>query len=174
MRTALFLIVAALCLSLFVFQRDANADANLNCDAYAGAAVAQNQQNITMGCGLAGGRWSADFNGHRNWCLSAGVKMESLTAEDTARQNALAQCAAKPAENQQACQTYANRAVMAAGAAAQRSCGFQGGSWITDYGPHFDWCLTAPQSSRDQQDQMRAAQLQGCLDAQKAAAEQAK
>lgn len=150
------------------------ADANLNCDAYAGAAVAQNQQNENLGCGFSGGAWSSDFNAHRKWCLASGTKMENLAAEDKARSAALAQCGAKPKLDQAACQTFAKRAVMAADAAAKRSCGFGGGRWSVDYGSHFNWCLSASQPARDQEDQARANQLQGCLDAQASAADKSK
>lgn len=163
----------ALALSAFMLDGGARADTTLNCDAYAGAAVTQNQINVAAGCGLTGGRWSDDFEGHRNWCLQPNVRMENVTAEDNARRAALAQCAAQPALDQQACQTYADGAVMVADAAARRSCGFQGGRWLLDFGAHFKWCLGVPQSVRDQEAQARTAELQGCLDAQAAAVEQA-
>lgn len=46
------------------FVAPAAADANLNCDAYAGAAVAQNQQNLAQNCGFGGGRWLSNFKAH--------------------------------------------------------------------------------------------------------------
>jgi hypothetical protein len=150
---------------------DARADANLNCDAYAGAAVAQNQQNLAQGCGLTGGAWSNDFNAHRNWCRAPGTKMANLTAEDNARSAALAKCGNKPKLDQQACQTYAKKAVIAAEAAATRKCGLKGGRWSADFGSHFNWCIGADPDGRTAEDDARANQLQGCLDAQAAAAE---
>jgi hypothetical protein len=165
-------LAAALPLLLFA-AAGACADANLNCDAYAGAAVAQNKQNISQGCGFTGGRWSSDFAGHRAWCLAPGTHMADLTAEDQARQQALAQCAAKPKADQQACQTYAKRAVMVAQEAARRSCGFKGGRWTADYGTHFDWCLDASQAARDQEDKARTDQLDACIATQAAAADKA-
>ena len=167
-------IGAAVLLLSFASPTGAEADSNLNCDAYAGAAVAQNQQNENLGCGFGGAAWSSDFNAHRQWCRAPGTKMESLTAEDKARSAALAQCGAKPKLDQAACATFAKKAVMAADAAAKRKCGFGGGRWTADYGSHFNWCLSASQPARDQEDQARANQLQGCLDAQATAAEQSK
>lgn len=152
----------------------ARADANLNCDAYAGAAVAQNQQNESFKCGLSGPAWTSDFNAHRQWCLAPATKMQNLTAEDNARKQALAQCAEKPKLDQAACQTFAKKAMTAADAAAKRSCGFGGNRWLVDYGAHFNWCLSASQGARDEEDQARANQLQGCLDSQAAAAEKSK
>lgn len=152
----------------------ARADPSLNCDAYAGAAVAQQQQNLAQGCGFAGPAWSADFGAHRNWCLAPATTMANLTAEDQARQSALATCANQPKADQAACQTYANRAVTVADAAAKRQCGFGGGRWTVDYGTHFDWCLTASQSARDQEDKARTDQFDACAATQAAAADQAK
>jgi hypothetical protein len=149
----------------------AQADTNLNCDAYAGAATAQNQQNETLNCGFSGLAWSGDFEAHRKWCLAPGTKMHNLTAEDNARKHALAQCAAKPKLDQAACQTFAKRAVTAADAAAKHGCGFGGNRWLVDYGAHFNWCLSASEAARDDEDHARANQLQGCLDAQSAALE---
>jgi hypothetical protein len=82
-------------LGIFVLTVDARADSNLNCDAYADAAVAQNQQNITLGCGFAGPAWSDDFAAHRNWCLAPATGMPNLTSEDQARTSALARCSNK-------------------------------------------------------------------------------
>lgn len=150
------------------------ANPNLNCNAYAGAAVAQQQQNTAQGCGFGGGRWSADFNGHFQWCAAPGIEMEQLVAEDTARQNALVDCANRAIQAQQACQAYAQQAVGAADAASANACGFAGGAWSTTYAGHFNWCLTAPQSARDQETAARSNQLQGCIAAKQAAADQAK
>ena len=172
MRSALHIVllnVLAVALSL-----PALADANLNCDAYAGAAVAQYQQNLAQNCGFAGPAWSDDFTGHRNWCLAPSTTMANLTAEDNARKTALAGCANKAALDQAACQTYANRALTVADAAAKRACGFSGGRWILGYGTHFDWCLSAPQAARDQEDKARTDQLDACMATQAAAADRAK
>jgi hypothetical protein len=165
--------IAGLMASL-LFATIAHAGPDLNCDAYAGAAVAQNQQNESMNCGFQGGAWSNDFAAHRNWCLAPATTMQNLTAEDNARKQALAQCSAKPKLDQAACQTFANKAVMAADVAAKRGCGFGGNRWLADYAAHFNWCLSASQGARDKEDQARGDQLQGCLDAQSAAAEKSK
>jgi hypothetical protein len=165
--------IAALIL-LLLTTTGARATANLNCDAYAGAAVAQNQQNENFKCGFTGAAWNNDFSAHRNWCLSATTTMQNLTAEDNVRKQALAQCAEKPKLDQAACQTFAKKAVIAADAATKRGCGFAGNRWLSDYGAHFAWCLTASQGAREQEDQARANQLQGCLESLAAAAEKSK
>jgi hypothetical protein len=150
------------------------AEANLNCDAYAGAAVAQSQQNEIFKCGFSGPAWSSDFNAHRQWCLAPATKMQNLTAEDNARKQALAQCAEKPKLDQAACQVFAKKAMIAVEGAAKRGCGFGGNRWVVDHGAHFNWCLSASPESRDQENQARTLQLQGCRDSQVAAVEKSK
>lgn len=66
------------------------ADRAIACDAYASLAVAQNQANIAKGCGLTGGRWSADYAGHRQWCMS--VRPQYSADEVAIRDSALGQC----------------------------------------------------------------------------------
>lgn len=169
-------LAAALGLSLFTVSPDSAALAgqHLNCNAYAGAAVAQNQQNIAQNCGFTGGRWSSDFNGHFNWCK--GANMAALTGEDRARQAMLQQCAAKPAQDQQACQAYAQEAVAQQKGNKSRSCGLKGAGWSENYATHFNWCLKANQGARNAAQNARNQQLAGCVSvqqAQQAAAEKA-
>ncbi|MCP5060691.1 MAG: hypothetical protein GY937_28675 [bacterium] len=144
----------------------ASANADLNCSAYAGMAVAQQEQNVALGCGLSGGAWSADFQGHFAWCNTS-AKMADLVREDEARKQALADCAAKPKLDQVACQEYAANAVMQTRMAQQAKCGLAGGRWSDDYPPHFDWCLGAAQAQRDDEARARELELSGCLAARK-------
>ena len=114
---------------------------DLNCSAYAATAAAQNDQNVMQQCGFTGPRWSSDHSAHFKWCET--VTMADLTAEDNARRSMLAQCAEKPKQNQQACQTYAKAAVEHQLANKSQGCGFSGGAWSENYAAHFDWCLKA-------------------------------
>lgn len=63
------------------------------CADYASLAVEQNQSNRRFNCGLAGGRWSDDATGHRDWCMIANVN--ETTNESRARHAALLKCAVK-------------------------------------------------------------------------------
>ena len=150
------------------------ADANLNCSAYAGAAVAENKQNMAQNCGFTGSGWSNDFNAHASWCSLPSTKMADLVAQDKARQQALTQCANKAVQAEKACQDYAQKAVGAIAAANGMGCGFSGGRWTGAYAAHFNWCLTAPQSARDQETAARTNQLDGCITAKVTAAQKAK
>jgi hypothetical protein len=152
-------------IAIALWASPALADANLNCDAYAGMAVADNEQNKNFACGFSGPAWSSDFNGHRAWCLQDATKMANLTAEDKARKAALAQCAKKPAQAQQACQGYAQQAVNQAKEATAMKCGFSGGRWVADYAAHFSFCLSANEGARAGEAKARTDQLFGCLSA---------
>lgn len=143
----------------------------LNCQAYAAVAVAQQEQNVQMKCGLTGGRWSSDFKGHFQWCQTS--TMAKLTAEDKARKAALAKCAQKPQEDQQACQAYAAEAVKQQKANTAKNCGLKGGAWSEDYATHFGWCLKASPSQRASENNARNQQLAGCFTAKKTAEDQA-
>lgn len=147
------------------FGTCARADSNLNCDAYAGAAVAQNQQNVTLNCGFTGAGWMSDFNAHRNWCLSPGVEITDISIEDKNRQTALAECANKAQASQQACSVYAQTAIDAAQKAQAAGCGFGGSAWTLDFNEHFSWCLQAGQTERDNESSARHNQLVGCVTA---------
>jgi hypothetical protein len=99
--------------------------------------------------------------------------MAQLTAEDSARKAALAECAKQPQRAQQACQAYAGEALAQQGANQQRSCGLAGGAWSDDYAAHFDWCLGANEPQRAAAQNARSQQLAGCVAAQQAAAQKA-
>jgi len=162
---------AAALLLFATLHAPALATQHLNCGAYAGLAVAQQEQNIQMKCGFAGGRWSSDFKGHFNWCRTS--TMAKLTAEDKARKAALAKCAKKPQEDQQACQAYAAEAVKQQKANKAKGCGLKGGAWSKDYGSHFSWCLKAGPGKRAAENNARNQQLAGCFTAQKTAGDKA-
>lgn len=79
-------------LMIAIGNAPAKADTNLNCDAYAAAATKQAKENVQRGCKFKGSLWSLDYNGHKNWCLSPGVKMANLTWGDKERARLLQQC----------------------------------------------------------------------------------
>jgi hypothetical protein len=160
-----FASILAMTGALAAQPQPASADANLNCDAYAATAVADNQQNKTFGCGLQGPGWHSDFNAHVQWCKQDATKMVNLTDEDKARKSALAQCAQKPAQKQQACQGYAQQAVKQAKEAVSLNCGFSGGRWSGDHAGHFNWCVGVSDAAREGEAKARTDQLTGCMSA---------
>ncbi|WP_371224126.1 hypothetical protein [Roseovarius sp. 2305UL8-3] len=136
------------------------ADANLNCDAYAAKAVFQNNHNNNIGCGFTGGRWSNNYEGHKAWCLSAGVQMQHLTAEDNARIGALAECQ-KIQGN--ACKAYATDAVRRAKQNAEMNCGFQDSAFDNNYDGHFKWCMSVHMNTAATETYNRNQQIGQCL-----------
>lgn len=173
MRHAIVRIAAALIVPLLPTP-GAFADAKLNCDAYAGGAVAHHQQNEIFKCGFSGPAWSGDFNAHRQWCLKSATTVQDVTAEDNARKQALGQCAERPRLEQAACLVFAKTSMISVDSAAKHGCGFGGNRWLVDYGTHFNWCLSQSEEARDQEQQARTLQLQGCLESQAAAEEKSK
>ncbi len=148
----------------------AHPDANLDCDAYAAAAVAQQERNIALGCGYRGGGWSTDFAGHRNWCLQDNVRMADLTGEDGGRAGALEICLAKA----RACDAYADLALQQSRLNDEAGCGQTGGRWSPDVAGHRAWCMTAPPEASSAEMDLRRSILQSCAaisgdDAQRAA-----
>jgi hypothetical protein len=141
----------------FAAAGPAAADANLNCSAYAGMAVADNEQNKALGCGFQGPQWHSDFNAHFQWCQLPATKMENLTNEDKARKAALQLCALKPYADQSACHGYAEQAVAQNAEAVAMNCGLTSKRWSADYAAHFNWCLKADAASRSSVARARAA-----------------
>lgn len=143
---------------------------NLNCPAYAAAAMAQNNQNQMQQCGFAGARWSNNFQAHVDWCNSA--QMADLTREDRARKQLLQTCTNKVANKQKACQNYATSAVNQQRANKAQGCGFSGGAWSEKHAGHFNWCLSANEQNRSAAERDRNSMLQGCKTAQAAGKKQ--
>lgn len=67
--------------------------ANPFCDRYARTAVAQNQVNVQLRCGLSGSRWQSNYSHHYNWCVTAGTSMPNY--EERNRAAALDRCRAR-------------------------------------------------------------------------------
>lgn len=133
-------------------------DGNLNCDAYAAAAVAHQQQNRQLGCGYKGGAWSADFKGHRAWCLQANVKMANLTEEDSGRGGAIGICRAKS----NACDNYASVAVLQNRFRNASKCGFAGRRWSPDIAGHRSWCMSVSPAKTTTEMDLRSSLLKIC------------
>jgi hypothetical protein len=71
-------------------ERPSYADVTGNCRSYAGSAVLQFRQNLELRCGFRGPRWSADRNGHYNWCRRVGRSQRAF--EYNSRTAALRRC----------------------------------------------------------------------------------
>jgi hypothetical protein len=67
---------------------------NARCAQYARRAVSLNQENLQRGCRYTGGRWTSDYQGHYNWCLSA--PPSAVASETRAREESIKKCQSKP------------------------------------------------------------------------------
>lgn len=68
--------------------------ATVKCEAYAAKAVAAAIEARNEGCGFTGVRWTADNDVQLNWCLSVDASAPALAAEETVRNQSLAECRA--------------------------------------------------------------------------------
>ena len=64
-----------------------------NCDWYVKTSLEQQQRNLKLKCGLAGGEWSADKGAHATWCASVSPDASKATAQK--REAELGKCGAK-------------------------------------------------------------------------------
>ena len=133
-------------LSIGQITSSANADTNLNCDAYAQAAIDQQAKNMALKCGLSGKAWSTNYNGHKNWCLSNGVGIVQVSDENRNRETALKSCGQKkifyiPMALKD-CNKYAQNAIDQQTANIALKCGKSGKGWSTNYNAHKNWCET--------------------------------
>ena len=140
------LLSSLVVISFFVFPQQLRAGPNLNCQAYATDAVRQAKENLQRGCKYTGSLWSLDFNGHKNWCLSPGVKMANLTWGANERARLLQQCKDKQAakhnnfrKKQKECLAYAHKAKTLRGELSV-ACKTSG-EWATSLKADVDWCM---------------------------------
>jgi hypothetical protein len=83
--------VAVLSLATVVLgERPGHAQVTGNCRSYAGTAVMLYRQNLRLRCGFGGPRWSANWNGHFNWCRRVGRTQRAI--EHNSRIAALRRC----------------------------------------------------------------------------------
>ncbi len=151
---------SSLCAALTVFAiaTPVNAEPHLNCAAYASAAVAQYEHAKALGCGFGGGRWSANYNGHFNWCKQAGVTISMVSTEDHLRKQGLQQCGSKTAQ----CNTYAKNAVATQATNIAKQCGKTGGRWSANFNGHKNWCMGASDSAIKHEENQRVLAILSC------------
>ena len=126
------------------------------CTSYANDSVAQHKENLAKGCGFPPPRWSADHQGHYQWCLSAPPGLAK--AESQARQAELATCYGK-----NTCDQYAKTAVAQNSENLQKSCSFSGPAWDSNYNNHKQWCMHGDNAKRAAaESQSRQTQLARC------------
>lgn len=147
-------------LSNGIGSTEARASGHLNCDAYASTAVIQQQFNLNAHCGITGGGWSTDYNGHRNWCMLDTTTMADLTRETDGRAAALQTC---QGSRDQVCQAYAQGAVNRAERNVSSGCNIQDSAFDNNYQGHFDWCKSVPTAVSTGEAQRREEQLGQCL-----------
>lgn len=114
------------------------------CQRYADSALAQQMENESKGCGLAGSGWSDDGQEHLQWCRQGDNRqVKNLERRRASRRRILDQC--RPRATSPEC------AELAAAAAALQDdnlwfgCGLGGTAWNADYRVHYDRCTSGGQ-----------------------------
>lgn len=150
-----------------LFPQASRADQNLNCDAYAQAAIAQSQEAAKLQCGFGGPGWVNDYGAHFNWCRSNGVGIMDVSREDQNRAAALAQCKQTKTTTKGlgdgACAIFANTMIGFAGDNQELGCGFTDARYDNNYQGHYDWCRSGvTQSQVDENMNFARAEIEQC------------
>ena len=161
-------VVCAVGCLAFASER-ASADPNLNCDAYAQAAIEQQSKNLQLKCGFKGPAWQLNYANHKNWCLSPGVGIMAVSKEDHRRKEALKQCKSKklvfiPLQFKD-CNKYAQNAVDQQTVNLAFQCGHKGKAWSTNFLGHRNWCAlkTVTVAMVNEETKRRADVLANCI-----------
>jgi hypothetical protein len=88
------------------------------CEQYARRAVSMNQENLNKNCRFTGARWTSDYQGHYNWCITA--QRSVVDSETRAREGELKNCQVKQKDCSH-CKVYEDWLKKNA-----RSCDYQG------------------------------------------------
>lgn len=151
--------LASLCAILIFLVASRSEAQDDRCQVYAESAVSQHMENQSLGCGYTGNRWSADYQGHYNWCKGGGA----ADAERQARERQLNACKERKGLVPSACDDYARSAVSQNQENQRLGCGYTGGRWTDDYQGHFNWCKGgASQASMEGERRTRDSELQRC------------
>ena len=137
------------------------------CKSFAEQTVQKARLNVQLGCGLKGGDFADDYNGHFQWCMSHG---QSAASHQNSKTNMMIDaCKAskaevkKNAENHAAmCRNFAQSAVLKAREARKLNCGYNTGDYADDYAGHYTWCLSASAQQAIAQNQKTNNGIDSC------------
>ncbi|MBY6162257.1 WSC domain-containing protein [Mameliella alba] len=131
------------------------------CTEYAGAAVWQQQQNLTVPCGQSGPDWHLDRDRHFAWCMAAAPGQAQAARQ--ARFDVLTRCKSPSDAKYQQCQTYADHAMSQVRRNKDWNCGIDPNGtnpqWSLTRAFHVDWCVKSTDAARAKIVQMRADAL---------------
>jgi len=134
----------------------------VDCDKYASDAVAADKFNWDNRCGFRGDAWSADYEGHKMWCI--GAPPQDAQRESDIRGRMIWAC--QNLEND--CLAYSEVAVAQQWANKNRH-GYnrqpcEGDAWNDDQAAHERWCLRVSPEQRRNETSKRGKQLNdgGC------------
>lgn len=140
-----------------------HASLEAGCKSFAEQTVAKARINVQLGCGLGGGDYADDYNGHYQWCLNNG---QIKASHQNKRTNiAIDACKAdKQASDNHVlmCRNFAESAELKAIEAKKLNCGYTTGDYAIDYVGHYKWCLSATAAQATAQNQKTNAGIDAC------------
>jgi hypothetical protein len=160
-------------------------DARLaQCRDYAQRAVAQNQENSSLRCGLSGSRWGFGYDAYYNFCANNpdNLWQSARRARDSELERCKARIAARRDDgviapdvdvdlgdlfngngrDRQFCRNYAEQSVLQAGEARRLDCGFSGSRWSSSRVRQARLCEDIGPREAAQLLRSRARQLDTC------------
>jgi hypothetical protein len=136
-------------------------EGKIACDHYARLASEQTRSNRKQSCGLKGRRWLANYDRHFAWCTK--TSKVNRDSELKYREEELSKCFERGGgAYNEACDTYAVRAVRQYKKNVDRSCNFSGKYWHNSYIRHYKWCTKVSSGRRTRKRLERKALLSTC------------
>ena len=122
-------------------------DKRVRCDRYAKAAVAQQLENTSVGCGFTGPEWDSNYNYHYQWCMHGNnSNYDIINRGYEFRKDKLSHCNLSELDQKVhtrydlTCGKYARSAVELNNQNLYWGCGFKPPKWDSNYQHHLKWC----------------------------------
>ncbi len=152
-------------------MRDLEKEKAAYCERYGQEAVADNNANISQRCNFTGAAWQSNYGAHYNWCITGDNWQKLAAKEEEARKTRLAQCRQPipdggnhEKEKAAYCARYGQAAVADNNANISQRCNFTGAAWQSNYGAHYNWCMTGDnwQKLAAKEEEARKTRLAQC------------
>jgi len=169
-------IGVAVAMSMMAVAGAARAESQGICLRYAESAIAQQRDNLRLGCGRSGQAWHENYQSHLVWCRS---QPPGIPQTQTAmRAGELSECQAdrrgggprygdrgdRPRNDDRGrdgdfCDAYARAAIADQAINVRRGCGFSGGRWHSSYPDHAAFCRSSSRGAVADEERARRSRL---------------
>ena len=143
-------------------QETANADASAKCDHFVRISKVQIETAKQAHCSLPQGdlRWGDNLEEQKQSCLRAPARVLEHTIAE--RETMLSRCFEAAGEAQEACNSYADKAIEQVGLATKTGCDVSGPVWSSSRAEHMQFCLRSGPGVAKAQADDRAKQIAVC------------